>query len=319
MQICLISFDFWNYDHHIVDALQNKGINACHINLRDYKHSYPTVFHRIGNFFGKLFLKRNIKKVKREEYIIKKLSALGKQDQILIINPEIISIDTHAKIKQLTNRYVAYLYDSSKRRPIAHLLDANLFNTVFSFDPEDVKAYNLKPLTNYIYFDKKTISKKEDIKYDCFTICYLDERLETLNRIAETFSRKNLISHFVVVGKSKPETIHKNIIFSEGRFNQEQVHHKIIESKAILDLLRDDQKGLSFRIFEAMGFQKKIITSNKYVKEFDFYNPDNILIIDPQNPEIPENFFKTPYVSIPQNIYRKYTLEGWVEEVFGLN
>ncbi|MGO3184132.1 MAG: hypothetical protein ACTIJ9_14995 [Aequorivita sp.] len=319
MQICLISFDFWNYDHHIVDALQKKDIDAHHINLRGYKHSYPTPFHRIGNFFGKLFLKRNIKKIKREEYIIKELSALGKQDQILIINPEIISTDTHQKIKQLTNRYVAYLYDSSRRRPIVHLLDANLFDTVFSFDPEDVKTYNLKPITNYIYFDKKPITKTEELKYDCFTVCYLDERLETINRIAEIFNRKNLKSNFIIVGKNKPEHIHQDVIFSEGRFNQDQVHQQISESKAILDLLRDDQRGLSFRIFEAMGFQKKIITSNKYVEDFDFYNPENILIIDPENPEIPEDFFKTPYASISQDIYRKYSLEGWVEEVFGLN
>lgn len=317
MQICLISFDFWNYDHHVVDALQKKGVDAHHINLRGYKHKYPTPFHRVGNFFGKVFLKRNVKKIKREEYIIKQLSALGKQDQILIINPEIISTETHQKIKQLTNRYVAYLYDSSKRRPIAHLLEANLFDTVFSFDPEDVKTYTLKPLTNYIYFDKKPITER--LKYDCFTICYLDERLDTVNKIAEVFRRKNLRSHFVIVGKNKPESIHEAIVFSENRFNQEQVHHKINESKAILDLLRDDQAGLSFRIFEAMGFQKKIITSNKYVQEFDFYNPDNILIIDPENIAIPESFFKTPYTPIPQEIYRKYSLDGWVEEVFNLN
>lgn len=319
MQICLISFDFWNYDHHIVDTLQKKGIDAHHINLRDYKHNYPSPFHRIGNFFGKLFLKQNIKKIKREEYILQQLSVLGKQDQILIINPEIISKNTHKKIKTSANRYVAYLYDSCKRRPIDHLLEIDLFDTVFSFDPQDVKTYNFRPITNYIYFNQRPIPEIGEVKNDCFTVCYLDERLETINRIAEIFNRKNLGSHFIIVGKTKPEHIHKDIIFSEERFNQEDVHQKIIDSKAILDLLRDDQAGLSFRIFEAMGFQRKIVTSNKYVQNFDFYNSENILIIDPQNPEIPEAFFKTPYIPIPPQIYRKYTLEGWVEEVFDLS
>jgi hypothetical protein len=317
MKICLISFDFWNYDHHIVDALQKKGIVAHHINLRGYKHQYPTIFHRIGNFFNKLILKKNTKKIKREEYILNELAALGKQDQILIINPEIISVSTHKKIKKLTNRYIAYLYDSSKRRPISHLLEIELFDTVFSFDPEDVKTYNLIPLTNYIYFEKK-IPKIGDVKYDCFTISYLDERLETMNRIAEILKQKNLKSHFVVVGKNKPDGIHPNIIFTEERQNQQQVHQEINKSKTVLDLLRDEQAGLSFRIFEALGFQKKIITSNKYVQEFDFYNPENILIIDPENPDIPKSFFETPYVPIPQEIYRKYSLEGWVEDVFNL-
>lgn len=318
MKICLISFDFWNYDHHIVNALQKKGFDAHHINIRGYKHQYPTVFHRIGNFISKLLFKKNIKKIKREVFILKELAILGNQDQILIINPEIISIATHKKIKDFTNRYIAFLYDSSKRNPIAHLLEIELFDTVFSFDPEDVKTYNLKPLTNYIYFDKKPISKTAEIKYDCFTISYADERLETMNRIAEIFRQKNLTSHFVVVGKNKPNEIHPDIIFTRNRQNQEQVHQKINKTEAILDLLRDNQAGLSFRVFEAMGYQKKIITSNKYIQEFDFYNPENILIIDADNPQIPEKFFNTPYIPIPEKIYRKYSLDGWVEVVFNL-
>lgn len=319
MKICLISFDFWNYDHHIVGALQKKGIDAHHINLRHYKHHYPTLFHRIGNFFTKVFLKQNAKKIKREAYILKTLEALGHQDQILTINPEMISVETHKKIKKFTDRYIAYLYDSSKRRPIAHLLDASIFDIVFSFDPEDVKTYRLKPLTNYIYFEKTERSQVQPIKNDCFTISYLDERLELTNRIADILHQKNLKSHFVVVGKYKPENIHQDIIFSDQRWNQEQVHEAIKASKAVLDLLRDDQAGLSFRIFEALGFEKKILTSNSYVREFDFYNPENILVIDPKKLEIPTRFFETPYVSIPPEIYRKYTLEGWVSEVFGLS
>ncbi|WP_310992335.1 hypothetical protein [Aequorivita marina] len=319
MKICLISFDFWNYDHHIVDALREKDIAAHHINLRSYKHSYPTPFHRIGNFFGKLFLKRNIKKIKREEYIINELAALGKQDQVLVINPEVISIATHQKIKSFTNRYIAYLYDSSKRNPISHLLNIDLFNEVFSFDSEDVATYNLKPLTNYIYFDKKPLLDNREIKYDCFTITSIDERLAALNKISEYFREQQLVSRFLLVGKREPESLHEDIIFSQDRMNQDELHENIAKSRAVLDLLRIDQTGISFRVFEAMGFQKKIITSNKYIQDFDFYNPENILIIDPENPLIPESFLKTAYVPIPQEVYRKYTLEGWVEKVFNLN
>lgn len=318
MQVYLISFDFWNYDYHIVNALKKKGIDAHHINLRDYEYSYPTPFHKIGNFFSKLLFKRNIKKIKREHYIIKELERLGKADQILVINPELITVGTHQKIKKFTNRYIAYLYDSSKRYPIDHLLNVDLFDDVFSFDSEDIETYNLKPLTNYIYFEDKISVKNEDIKYDCFTITSIDERLETLNKISECFKKKNLISHFILVGKRKPNNLHEDILFSDERMEQAQLHETIKQSKSVLDLLRKDQTGVSFRVFEAMGFQKKIITSNKGVQNYDFYNPENILIIDPKNPEIPTRFFETAYVPIPKDIYRKYTLEGWVELVFEL-
>ena len=38
MKICVISFDFWNYDAHIVEELRRKGIDANHINIGAYQH-----------------------------------------------------------------------------------------------------------------------------------------------------------------------------------------------------------------------------------------------------------------------------------------
>ena len=86
----------------------------------------------------------------------------------------------------------------------------------------------------------------------------------------------------------------------------------------ILDLVRDNQIGLSFRVFEAMAFQKKLITSNKSIKNYDFYNPKNILIVDKSNLVFDNSFFETKYEPLPDDIYRKYTLDSWVENIFEL-
>lgn len=43
------------------------------------------------------------------------------------------------------------------------------------------------------------------------------------------------------------------------------------ESETIVDLVRDNQTGLSFRIFEALGLQKKVITNNISVQNYDFF------------------------------------------------
>ncbi|WP_395598040.1 hypothetical protein AB4P95_26250 [Pseudomonas sp. A1437] len=62
--------------------------------------------------------------------------------------------------------------------------------------------------------------------------------------------------------------------------------------------------------------RKKVITTNKSVVDYDFYNPANILVIDENSPVIPEHFITAPYVDIPAPIYEKYTLQGWVKTVF---
>src|SRR5690606_41602551 len=88
--------------------------------------------------------------------------------------------------------------------------------------------------------------------------------------------------------------------------------------RSLIDLVRPNQTGLSFRFFEAMAFEKKIITNNKYVKDFDFYNPSNILILEDNFDDIDSEFLNTPYIPVPEEIYNKYTLENWVNTVFHL-
>ena len=45
-----------------------------------------------------------------------------------------------------------------------------------------------------------------------------------------------------------------------------------LEGNIILDIAHPHQKGLSFRPYEAMGLRKKLITTNKDITNYDFYN-----------------------------------------------
>ena len=96
----------------------------------------------------------------------------------------------------------------------------------------------------------------------------------------------------------------------------ESVGELVKRSRIILDIAKPGQAGLSFRFFEAMASRKKVITTNRSVVDYDFYNPANILVIDEANPVIPERFITDPYVDVPETIYQKYTLQGWVENGF---
>ena len=53
-------------------------------------------------------------------------------------------------------------------------------------------------------------------------------------------------------------------------------------------------------------------------KNIDFYNPQNILVIDPNNIKIPTSFVESPYVDIPKHILDPYRIDNWVRKVFEL-
>ncbi|WP_299891619.1 hypothetical protein [uncultured Lacinutrix sp.] len=315
MKITLISFDYWNYDHHIVKALNKKGIEATHIDISKFKYEYKSVLEKTKNFIFKTFLKQNIKKIKRQEFILNELNRLGKQDAILVIRPDLISLHIHHKIKTYTNNYISYIYDSCVRFPVDHLLD-NIFNTIYSFDLKDVKKYNFKHITNFIYLDKQPI--KKDYKYDAFIVLSPDERLTQLNSIAQQFDALNISHKFVTVSSRKPAGLYKNIEHTDKEIKTEALKQHLEDSRIVLDLVRDGHNGLSFRIFEALAYQKKIITTNTSVKKYAFYNPNNILVLDSKNPKIEADFFTTDYEILPEEIYHQFTVDHFVDTVFEL-
>lgn len=57
-KIAVISFDHWNYDAHIVSALQRKGIDSFHIKIGNFK--YKSTWERIQNTLSKVFLGKTL-------------------------------------------------------------------------------------------------------------------------------------------------------------------------------------------------------------------------------------------------------------------
>jgi hypothetical protein len=108
------------------------------------------------------------------------------------------------------------------------------------------------------------------------------------------------------------------LTFRRKNISQKNLPDLYKNTKAILDLQRENQTGLSFRIFEAMALEKKFVTDNEKIESYDFYNPQNILILNKDFSNVEKSFFGTEYQKLPQDIYEKYTLDHWIKTVFKL-
>ena len=113
-------------------------------------------------------------------------------------------------------------------------------------------------------------------------------------------------------------TILKTIKFITEFIPFEENQKRMKESKIILDIHKEIQNGLTFRVFEAIGLNKKLITTNKDIINYDFYNPNNIFVWDEKITEIPRNFLDNEYEKLSDEIYKKYSLENWVKTVFNI-
>ena len=87
------------------------------------------------------------------------------------------------------------------------------------------------------------------------------------------------------------------------------------KSRIIVDMQHPNQTGLTLRTMEALGSKKKLITTNPDIVNYDFFDPQNILVVDRKKPDISEHFFRTTYSPIPKNIYEKYSVDSWLDQI----
>lgn len=323
MKICVISFDFWGYDQYIVEALRHKGIEAHHIKIGAVTHA--NFSEKAVNAFSKVFLKKNLKKEKRQQYVLDSLAKLGHQDQILVLNPDTFDMSTLEKIKDYTGRMITYLYDNLERFPVEEKL--HLFDKVFSFDDKDIEKHGFERLTNYNYLDYIPQEQQRPVM-DLYYITSFDKgRNKILLPLAKILYEKGIAYGFVIVGKKgwkEQIKLGKDVLKNFTVLRRKPIPTATVadmykSTKALLDLMRCGQTGLSFRVFEAMAMEKKIVTDNAEIKNYDFYNPNNILVLDKDLSNISKEFFQQPYEKIPEDIYHKYTLDHWTDKVFELD
>lgn len=312
MKITVISFDNWGFNQKIVDHISEEGHEVHHIDFSKFKYKYPNVLFKAYNFILKSFFKQNLKTKFYGKQILNELDQNpNKQDLILTIKADFIAPEFASKIKKYTKKSTAFFNDNIKRCPkIIGVLDC--FDTVYSFEKEDCEKYNLRHKTNFIYnFQEK---KETEITKSVFNISSYGRSLELITKIATELRKINIPYKIIIFDKKRKLKNNTLVTSVQETIPLEEVNNQIKKVSCLLDLQRINQSGLSFRVFESLGWHKKLITTNGSIRNYDFYNENNILIIDPKNPIITSDFFEKPFVEIPQEIIEKYKLSGWFNE-----
>ena len=98
----------------------------------------------------------------------------------------------------------------------------------------------------------------------------------------------------------------------------EQVRQKVLQSKALVDVQQPHQTGLTMRTFEALAARKKLITTNDDVKSYDFYHPNNVMVIDKCAPQSIREFMDAPYYDMDPAFTENYSVYGWLNTVLAL-
>lgn len=237
--------------------------------------------------------------------------------------PEMVGV-----VKKLNPKakFIMYQWDSEKNLPYSTGIHKYM-DKLYSFDLNDCEMnskYTFLPLFYTNTYEKIGQGNNNVYEYDCSYIGTAHpQKFKAVNEMSnalKTIMPKQFIYHYMpsklkyIYHKLKAPEFKKAKItdFHLEKVPANQVTEIFKKSRCILDAPQEGQTGLTIRTIECLGAKRKLITTNRDIKKYDFYNEANILIFDDY---IDENsaFFKTPYVDIPEYIYNKYSLRSWLE------
>ncbi len=200
------------------------------------------------------------------------------------------------------------------KKEVELLKDMNV--DIYSFDMEDCKRYKLYYNHQPVSYLNKIKNITEKIEYDCY-FCGSDKnRIDEIIRIKNMLMNDNITFKIkVLIGKKNLNVNLKDIDLLHKEISYDEILNETKKAKCILEIIQEGQSGWTLRTMEALFLDKKLITNNKNIKNFDFYNPSNIFVLDNNYEEI-KTFLNIPYINVSEEIKQRYSFESWIENFF---
>jgi len=162
---------------------------------------------------------------------------------------------------------------------------------IYTFDESDASNYNISFLEQYlpITYDERRDKANSNEKVAYF-IGLEKGREGILNELSFNLKKENVICNFNIIRKS----ITRRLLGKSDGISYKENIDNVISSDFLVEINSKDQQGLTLRALEAVYYKKKLITNNINIRNFNFYNPDNIYILD-DNLKVPKCFLLSEY------------------------
>lgn len=273
----------------------------------------PKYFDYYSKIIDVMKKKYSVSFIFDENDCIKKIKELNICFDILFVirgeylSPEIIKmINSHRKI----------LYEWDSMLNFDYKEKAQCFDRVLTFDKRDADLYGYDYLP--LFYSKIKKQKAQDIDL-LFVGIWHSDRCQILESIRKQLSRYYNLKFYIyypwyysvyliLKGKMK---------FSRYLTGKKISSKKLLKlysrAKCVVDINHNLQTGFTMRTMETLGNNIKLITTNFNIIDADFYDKNNVFVINRQKPEINLDFLNTSFVE--NNRMDKYELNKWLDTI----
>lgn len=177
-----------------------------------------------------------------------------------------------------------YFDTAAKVSPFCKKLISKVkFDLIYSFDKVDCDKYGWI-YTNSLYSRVQVKNIKEQDNYDFYFVGAEKTRGDFIFNLFNALKSKGYKCNFVMITKNyKQERDVEGFHQLKDRISYDKILEDIQNARCIVDIVQKGQDGLTMRPYEAIFYNKFLLSNNLNVKKMDFYNPNFMFEFDDVN------------------------------------
>ncbi|MGL5053361.1 MAG: hypothetical protein ACRC5W_07255 [Cetobacterium sp.] len=318
--ILMFSPFFFDYEKQIKDELERKGYFVKLYS--DVSRDKLTIKEK---FLYKICRKKEkVLKEKEDRYFKNILENQKNQtyDFMFVIKGQGIPEWFYKELKKIkiAKKWISYQWDDIGN--CSEVLERKkYFHKNYSYSQKDSTKYQYlyRP---FFFINDLNIEKTSDIFF--VGTGHSDREIvlkRIFKKIKETFGKDGLkININLLIKRSKYikkfKWLSKDKIYITKKMEYKDVILEMAKNRVVIEIPHDRQFTTTTRAIEAIGTRTKIITTVEDVRNKDFYNENNYLIIDRKNPIISKEWLEKSYIQLEESIQNYYSLSSWIDEIF---
>ena len=180
---------------------------------------------------------------------------------------------------------------------------------MWTYDDYDSRKYNIQL---YPYCVSNGSINKKEPEYDVFFVGRDKGRGEWLLDFEKQLKAMGLKTKFII---TKSRRVSKNKAYYQKEISYEEVLDYDSKSRAILNIVMENQEGVTMRDLEATSLNIKLITNNKNIVKKDIYNPKNVFVLGIDDLNSIVDFIRSNPDPIPEELFKKHSFEGRMDVI----
>jgi len=327
VRILLITPSFFGYEQSIADAFRAKGHQVDLVDERPSNEAWVRALVRVVPALLARRIRRHYEKLRT------RLADVS-YDALLVIKGEVVPssfLDEFIERNQRAIR-VYYTFDSfANNAKGARILD--YFQHRLTFDRVDADAddsFGYKPLFYSPAYGTDGNTRR-DLDISFVRTLHGDRYAFTQAVAAQTPAARRSLYYFIPAAwyfwlrellSSEVRVVPRESVHTRSLAHDENAN-LMRRSKAVIDVQRPGQTGLTMRTFEALACGSALITANQHIRDEPFFDDSRVLVV-PRNAvdidagAVRDFVARQPETASAPDGFEAYSLDAWTDEFIRL-